>query len=483
MSETREPMPTLGRVVKDVPCPPNVPLESSKLWADDKPNLDVLKDWFFREGRLAEEDVRKICDLAHDILKKEQNVLSINGSVTVCGDIHGQYYDLLKLFDVGGSPTSTIYLFLGDYVDRGQFGIECTLYLLCHKILYPDNFFLLRGNHECRHLTAYFNFKEECLFKYDENIYNLVMDTFDALPLSAVVNNRFMCCHGGLSPEIKEVSQIAEIDRFREPPSNGAMCDILWSDPIEDESEDSREITFTPNTTRGCSFFFGFAAVKAFLEKNKLLSILRAHEAQLDGYKMHCKRQATDFPAVITLFSAPNYCDVYANKGAILKYHNNLMNIRQFNCSPHPYYLPNYMNVFQWSLPFVGDKIAEFCVSIVNSVPDDEEETTKQAPQALSADSAAVLKNKIRSAAKFAVMLRALRDHSDDILRIKQEMPDNKIPPGLLQKGTCEIKKVVESFDRAKAVDKLNERRPSNDDLLRHMASRTRKVSLNAVVE
>jgi serine/threonine-protein phosphatase 2B catalytic subunit len=213
------------------------------------------------------------------------------------------------------------------------------------------------------------------------------------------------------------------------------MCDLLWADPLEDGMTDTGE-PFIPNATRGCSYFFGVTAVQKFLKDNNLLSILRAHEAQIDGFKMHHKKSNTDFPSVITLFSAPNYCDVYANKGAVLKYHDNLMKIRQFNCSPHPYNLPNYMNVFEWSLPFVADKIGEFCVSVLNSTTDDDEE-----PQRPPETNPAILRNKIRSAAKFAVMLRALRDNPEEILRIKQEMPDNKIPAGLLQKGTAEIKK------------------------------------------
>ena len=215
------------------------------------------------------------------------------------------------------------------------------------------------------------------------------------MPLTATVENSFFCLHGGLSPSTDALDDIRKLDRLQEVPHEGPMCDLLWSDPLEDESPDTKDVTFVPNTTRGCSFFFGYGAVSRFLEDNNLLSLLvrslalmtslrprhifsfpklcsnpsnisltldsvvssqRAHEAQLDGYKMHRKRENTDFPSVITLFSAPNYCDVYANKGAILKYHDNLMNIRQFNCSPHPYHLPNFMNVFQWSLPFVGDK-------------------------------------------------------------------------------------------------------------------------------
>lgn len=110
------------------------------------------------------------------------------------------------------------------------------------------------------------------------------------------------------------------------------------------------------NHVRGCSYFFSYPAACAFLEKNNLLSIIRAHEAQDAGYRMYRKTRTTGFPSVMTIFSAPNYLDVYNNKAAVLKYENNVMNIRQFNCTPHPYWLPNFMDVFTWSLPFVGEK-------------------------------------------------------------------------------------------------------------------------------
>ncbi|NWW82080.1 PP2BC phosphatase, partial [Climacteris rufus] len=250
---------------------------------------------------------------------------------------------------------------------------QCVLYLWSLKINHPKTLFLLRGNHECRHLTEYFTFKQECKYQQWEKHLNLFKSCiFKYIFLKGVFLLDLGC--RAVSPATAPADGVSplQLDRFKEPPAFGPMCDLLWSDPSEDYGNEKTLEHFAHNTVRGCSYFYSYPAVCEFLQNNSLLSVIRAHEAQDAGYRMYRKSQTTGFPSLITIFSAPNYLDVYNNKAAVLKYENNVMNIRQFNCSPHPYWLPNFMDVFTWSLPFVGEKVTEMLVNILNICSDDE---------------------------------------------------------------------------------------------------------------
>eukprot|EP01126_Amoeba_proteus_P014825 TRINITY_DN16580_c0_g1_i3.p1 TRINITY_DN16580_c0_g1~~TRINITY_DN16580_c0_g1_i3.p1 ORF type:complete len:581 (-),score=114.94 TRINITY_DN16580_c0_g1_i3:177-1919(-) len=456
------PFSTTERMVPEVPEPAKNVLSDDEFFSEPGcPAITNIAVHLFNEGRIKKDHFIWLLEQVFVIFSGEENVVVVDAPVTVCGDIHGQYYDLIKLFEVGGDPATTNYLFLGDYVDRGNFSCEVIILMFSYKLLFPHQFFMLRGNHECRHLTEFFTFREECVYKYDLEVYDLVMDCFDALPLAAVMNRQFLCLHGGLSPELKKIDDIVEIDRFTEPPQSGKMCDILWADPMEKFGPDFNE-NFVLNNVRGCSYLFGFNAVCEFLGNNNLLSILRAHEAQDAGYCMHTKNEKTGFPSLITLFSAPNYLDTYGNRGAVLRYENNIINIRQFNESPHPYFLPGFINIFRWSLPFLLDKVVDF-LKVVKVLIDDEaadraEEAARKEFEERERKREA-LRNRIKALARILGMLNSLRENKN-VRQTGSPFHKSDEISSASRRRTTPLRNSLGSFARIRTIDFSSEKRP-----------------------
>uniref|UniRef100_M4BB21 Serine/threonine-protein phosphatase n=1 Tax=Hyaloperonospora arabidopsidis (strain Emoy2) TaxID=559515 RepID=M4BB21_HYAAE len=315
----------------------NVESETSEDCSDDTEHVEQVLDpqeilARFRVGEtIPVSSALEIIRRATSLMSLEQNVISIRAPYTLVGDLHGQFQDMLELFRVHGFPAvDNPFLFLGDYVDRGVSSCEIILLLLAFKVDVPESVHLLRGNHECRSLSTFYGFRAECLQKYGPAVYNRMIKCFESMPLAArleTVHGTFLAVHGGLSPDITFVEDInAQVNRFMEPEPKGVLCDLLWSDPARGEAQ---EYEWAPNSIRGCSFTFNEHACHEFLKRNNLLAIIRAHELEEDGYKEHFRHEADHpeddtggelvLPAVVTVFSAPEYCNTNHNVGATLK--------------------------------------------------------------------------------------------------------------------------------------------------------------------
>jgi serine/threonine-protein phosphatase 4 catalytic subunit len=272
----------------------------------DLSDLDRQLDQLRRCELIKESEVKMLCTKAREILVEESNVQCVDSPVTICGDIHGQMFDLLELFRVGGDVPQTNYLFLGDFVDRGFYSVETFLLLLALKVRYPDRITLIRGNHESRQITQVYGFYDECLRKYGSiMVWRYCTEVFDYLSLSAVIDGKIFCVHGGLSPSINTLDQIRQIDRKMEVPHDGPMCDLLWSDP-----EETLGWGVSP---RGAGYLFGSDVVSQFNQTNNIDLICRAHQLVMEGYKWHFNE------TVLTVWSAPNYCYRCGNVAAILE--------------------------------------------------------------------------------------------------------------------------------------------------------------------
>lgn len=278
---------------------------------DEKWVLDLIEG--MKNGKFIHK--KYLTQMIYDakcIFDKEKSLADIEVEpeveISVCGDTHGQFYDLVNIFKINGNPSQTNpYLFNGDFVDRGSFSVEVVITLIAWKLLYPNHFFMSRGNHESKNLNKLYGFEGEVRNKYDDKIYELFSMLFCSLPLCHVINKKIFVVHGGLfSKDNVSLDDIRSIDRFREPTDSGLFCECLWSDPCQAYGR-------LPSK-RGVGLSFGPDVTKKFLEYNNLEMVVRSHEVKQEGYEVDHDGK------LVTVFSAPNYCDQMGNKGALIRF-------------------------------------------------------------------------------------------------------------------------------------------------------------------
>ena len=282
----------------------------------------MLDRWLeeVRSGKyLSEPDLQRVCLATKRVLAAEDSVPEVPLPAVICGDIHGQFFDLLELLRLGGDPPTTRYVFLGDYVDRGHNSVETWQLLMLLKLRWPSHVYLLRGNHESRQITQVYGFYDECMRKYgNTSAWRFCVEVFDYLSLAAVVGGKIFCVHGGLSPHLSTVDQVRLIQRVAELPNEGAFTDLMWSDP-----EEIRDWLQNP---RGAGWIFGNHPTREFLHMNGLSLVARAHQLVQEGYRymfsnpidLHAIPQAAE-GLLVTVWSAPNYCYRCGNVASIME--------------------------------------------------------------------------------------------------------------------------------------------------------------------
>ncbi|KAL8730842.1 MAG: hypothetical protein Q9166_003769 [cf. Caloplaca sp. 2 TL-2023] len=261
---------------------------------------------------LKNAEITAICTAARELFLSQPALLELSAPVKIVGDIHGQYTDLIRLFEMCGFPPNANFLFLGDYVDRGKQSLETILLLFCYKLKFSENFFMLRGNHECANVTRVYGFYDECKRRCNIKIWKTFVDTFNCLPIASIVAGKIFCVHGGLSPNLAHMDDIRHIARPTDVPDYGLLNDLLWSDPADMETDwEANE--------RGVSYCFGKNVIMGFLQKHDFDLVCRAHMVVEDGYEFFQDR------ILVTVFSAPNYCGEFDNWGAVMAVSDQLL--------------------------------------------------------------------------------------------------------------------------------------------------------------
>ncbi|OJJ41421.1 hypothetical protein ASPWEDRAFT_267402 [Aspergillus wentii DTO 134E9] len=286
----------------------------------------------FKDGKqIHRKYAFQIIKAVKDLVYAEPTMVEIGveqgNKLTVCGDTHGQFYDLLEIFRQNGAPSDThAYLFNGDFVDRGSWSTEIALLLYAYKWLRPNGLFLNRGNHETDDMNKVYGFEGECRAKYNEKVFKVFSESFSALPLATLIGEKYLVLHGGLFSDDKtSLNDIRKLDRHnqRQPGQQGLMMEMLWTDP---QTEPGRG-----PSKRGVGLQFGPDVTKRFCENNGLEAIIRSHEVRMGGYEVEHDGRC------ITVFSAPKYCDSTENKGAYINVGPELkLEYHVFEAVPHP---------------------------------------------------------------------------------------------------------------------------------------------------
>lgn len=254
---------------------------------------------------LTEHEIKVLCLQSREIFLAQPTLLELTAPLKICGDIHGHYIDLLRIFELGGFPPVSNYLFLGNYIDRGNQSLKTICLLLAYKIKYPNNFYLLRGNHECASINRIYSFYDDCKHRYTIQLWKAFNICFNCLPFAAIVNNKIFCVHAGLSSELSNMEQIRSIVRPIDIPDSGFITDLLWSCPDDN-------LKGWDNNSVGVSYDFGKDIVKNFLRAHNLEIICRGHQIVDKGYKFFADKK------LVSIFSATNYCGEYENIGAFM---------------------------------------------------------------------------------------------------------------------------------------------------------------------
>jgi serine/threonine-protein phosphatase PP1 catalytic subunit len=267
------------------------------------------------DGRIefSVDELMRLCEMTILQLQKDEMLIQIDAPVDVYGDIHGQFTGLMMFLEKYGFPDKKNILFLGDYIDRGPNSIEVLVTIFTLKCLYPDRVSLLRGNHETRETTQLYGFAEECRVRYSSEVYNMFLEVFRYLPISAIIGDRIFCVHGGISSNLKRLSQITSIDRPLDIQDGSLVQDLLWSDP-------SPSVNGYQKSGRGTAFTFGCDAANEFLKNFDFDLICRSHQAAPEGYSF----PFAPVTSVVTIFSAANYTQGQPNRPAIMSVNENL---------------------------------------------------------------------------------------------------------------------------------------------------------------